>query len=502
MVHYKKLESTFRRLHRLGHLEAMAGWDRAVMMPSGGAEARAAAMAELSVIITEMLQSPELADQLDQAFLEMGQLNEWQKANLREMKRVWMRANSIRVDLVQAKSLAGARCEHAWRELRSQNNWKDFLPLFDEVVRLAREEASQRAQATGLSPYDAMLDLYEPGLLSARLEPLFEQLKSFLPEFIFQVVEKQKSETVIRPEGPFATEKQRSLGLELMKKVGFDFDHGRLDVSHHPFCGGVPQDVRLTTRYVENDFSESLMGVLHETGHARYEQGLPRQWMDQPVGSARSMSIHESQSLLFEMQMARGFDFLTFATPIMKIYLGKMSDSSAAWTPDNLFKLYTRVVPDYIRVNADEVTYPAHVILRYELEKDLIGGRLEPVDLPEAWDQKMQKYLGLSTANNYKDGCMQDIHWTDGTFGYFPTYTLGAMTAAQIFAAAQREISDLSEQIQQGQFLPLNAWLGSKVWSQGSLFSVDDLVQYATGEKLNSVYFIEHLKKRYIGKIN
>jgi len=340
--------------------------------------------------------------------------------------------------------------------------------------------------------------LYEPGQSSAAIDLIFSEVVEFLPDFIQQVVEKQKTDTVIYPKGAFPVEAQRKLGLTLMEAIGFDFEHGRLDVSHHPFCGGVAEDVRITTRYSENNFGESLMGVLHETGHAKYEQGLPKDWLNQPVGSARGMGIHESQSLFQEMQIARGQPFLQFAAPIIKKLLANEKSEEQCWSADNLYQLNNRVKPDYIRVNADEVTYPMHVILRYEIEKSLINQQLSVNDLPEIWNEKMQQYLGISTAGNYKDGCMQDIHWTDGSLGYFPTYTLGAMNAAQLYQAANNELPNLTQQLANGQFDALNQWQKENIWSKGSFYSIDDLMTHATGEKLNTQYYINHLKQRFL----
>ena len=498
MKAYESLEKHFRRLSHFEHLGAMAHWDMAVIMPEGGAEARAAALAELAGFMVESLSDPKVSDWLGEASVKASELSPWQQANLREMQRQCRNLSSVDQDLVEKKSLAGARCEQAWRQYRVENNFKDFAPLLSEVVELTREEARQRAAATGLSTYDALLDLYEPGASSESITKIFSETKAFLKDFLPQVLEKQKSEDVIRPQGPFAIEKQRDLGLELMKVVGYDFKHGRLDVSHHPFSGGVPTDSRITTRYSEEDFTESLMGVLHESGHASYEQNLPVDWLSQPVGSARGMGIHESQSLLFEMQVARGAEFLEFATPLMQKHLGNASGATSEWSVENIQRLYTRVKPDFIRVNADEVTYPAHVILRFEIEQDLMSRDLEVKDLPEVWNTKMVESLGVSTEGNYKDGCMQDIHWTDGSFGYFPTYTLGAMNAAQIYKKALETHPEISIEILAGDFSTLRTWLTKNIWSQASFYDIDGLMKAATGETLNPKYFMNHLKARYL----
>ena len=495
---YQQLEKKFNQIYQLHHLSSIAHWDAATMMPSGGSEARGQALAEVSSLINQLLSSNEVGDWIAHAQDNPENLSQWQQANLREMHRKWLNATSISDELVKAKAIAGSKCEHAWRSYRADNNWNDFKPLLEDVIQLTIEESQQRSEAMNLSAYDALLNLYEPGQTSASIDQIFTQLKAFLPEFIQQVIAKQSNDKVIQPRGEFPEAQQKKLGLKLMKQVGFNFDHGRLDISHHPFCGGVPEDVRITTRYQTNDFSESLMGVLHETGHAKYEQGLPQQWLTQPVGEARGMGIHESQSLFQEMQISRSRAFLTFAAPLMKQHLSNKDTPIQCWDPDNLFLLNNRVKAGYIRVNADEVTYPMHVILRYEIEKDLISEQFKVADLPDIWDLKMQDYLGLSTKDNYRDGCMQDIHWTDGSLGYFPTYTLGAMNAAQLFAAAKKAIPGLELQIEQGDFEPLNQWQKDNIWSKGSFYSIDELMREATGETLNSEFFINHLKQRFL----
>ncbi|GAL36585.1 thermostable carboxypeptidase 1 [Vibrio maritimus] len=411
------------------------------------------------------------------------------------MKRQWRLTTVVPEDLVKAKSLAGSKCEHAWRTQRGENDWNGFCSNFEEVVNLSQQEAQIRAEQAGLTPYDAMLDIYEPGVNSAQLDALFGDLISWLPDLTQQVIEKQKSESVYTTQESYSTAQQNALGLEVMKLLNFNFEHGRLDISSHPFCGGVPQDVRITTRYDESDFVQSLMGIVHETGHARYEQGLPTSYAGLPVGEARSMGIHESQSLFFEMQLGRSDGFIHHLSPLAQKHFA--SNDTKVFEPSNLQKIYTRVQPGYIRVDADELTYPAHVILRYEIERDLMNRKISYKDIPELWDQKMQQYLGLSTKGNYKDGCMQDIHWTDGAFGYFPSYTLGAMYAAQ-FMAAMKQTVYVDEAITSGDLNPIFTWLSDNIWSKGSSLSTEELVKQATGETLNAAHFQSHLRSRYL----
>jgi carboxypeptidase Taq len=494
MKHYQRLEQHFRKLSRLGHLGAICGWDQAAMMPAGGNQARGEAMAELAVLTHEHATAPHLADVFAAAAEEDLTAAQW--VSLQAMERRWRQETLLPVRLVEARSLAGSKCEHAWREQRKNNDWQGFLPNLQEVVTLSREEAAIRADSLGLDAYDALLDLYEPGATSRQLDELFGQVKTWLPGMICDAEEKQSSRAFQTPQGPFPVAQQKQLGLEVMKLLGFDFDHGRLDVSTHPFCGGVPTDVRITTRYNEADFIPALLGVIHETGHARYEQNLPQEWAGLPVGEARSMGVHESQSLFFEMQLARSREFSQQLAPLAARIFGREADP--AFSVDNFYQLNTQVKRGYIRVDADEVTYPAHVILRYEIERALIEGTLAPADIPDVWHEKMQTYLGLSTLDNYRDGCMQDIHWTGGAFGYFPTYTLGAMYAAQLFAAVDRSIPNLRENILRGELTELFNWLKTHIWQKASLLSTDELIRSATGENLNADYFQRHLTVRYL----
>ncbi|WP_105648127.1 carboxypeptidase M32 [Cronobacter dublinensis] len=489
---YQQLSRTFLRLSRFSHLSAIASWDMFSMMPPGGSRARGEALAELSVLQHQILTDKKMADWLRGA--EQEDLNDLEQANLREMQRHYQQAALLPEALVEAKSLAGSRCEHAWRSQRPANDWDGFAENLKEVVKLSREEAAIRADAKGCSRYDALLDIFEPDMTSARLDTLFGDLRRWLPDLLARAVEKQAHTALITPQGPFPIAQQRELGLEAMRLLGFDFDGGRLDVSAHPFCGGVPEDVRITTRYDENELFSALFGVIHETGHARYEQNLPREWPGQPVALARSTAIHESQSLFFEMQLGRSRPFLKLLLPQVVARFG----TQPAFEEENYLAWNQRVKPGFIRVDADEVSYPAHVVLRYEIERALIDGDIEVDDIPALWDEKMQQWLGISTTGNYRDGCMQDIHWTDGGFGYFPSYTLGAMYAAQLFHAARQALPNLDAAIAAGDLRPLFDWLRQSVWQHGSRFSTSQLLTNATGEDLNPRYFQDHLTARYL----
>ncbi|MGF1640627.1 MAG: carboxypeptidase M32 [Rhodospirillales bacterium] len=491
---YERLEDRFRRLLALRDAEAMLHWDLATMMPKGGAEARGEQLAVLKSLRHGLLTAPETGAWLAAAD-EGADGDPWRAANLREMRRLWTHATALTGEQVEALARATSACEAAWRDARADDDFARVLPKLRALLALVRETAAVKAERLGVAPYDALLDEYEPDGRSAEIDRIFADLEAFLPGFLAAVRERQASAPpVIEPRGPFPIERQRALAVRLMALLGFDFHHGRLDVSLHPFCGGTPDDVRITTRYDEADFTSALMGVLHETGHALYERGLPRAWRLQPVGDARGMTLHESQSLLIEMQVCRSRPFLVFAAPIIKEMLG---GDGAAWDADNLYRLYTRVRPGFIRVDADEVTYPVHVILRYRLEKAMIAGDLEAADLPAAWNEGMERLIGLRPPND-RLGCLQDIHWYDGAWGYFPTYTLGAMTAAQLFASAVAAEPAIETAISAGDFGPLVQWLAAAVHGRGSLLSTRALLIAVTGRPLDTQVFKAHLRRRYL----
>lgn len=490
---YEDLATTFLRMHRLGHLQSMAGWDQAANMPPKGNDARAAAMAEMSALLHRMVTDPALGTGIARAHVEP--LSDEQRANLREMRRAYEAATALPESLVQRRALATSRCEHAWRQQRPANDWAGFVQNFREVLAVAREEAALLAERKGVSRYEALMDRYEPGLRCADVDRVFGDVRQWLPGLIRDVLARQAQRPLVEPAGPFAQSQQRALCEQVMRLLGFDFDAGRLDVSTHPFCGGVPEDVRMTTRFRDDEFLGSLMGTVHETGHGRYEQNLPRDLLGQPVAEARSMAIHESQSLSFEMQLGSHPGFVAQLAPLIRQAFG----DQPAFAPENLQRLLTRVKPGFIRVDADEVTYPAHIILRYEIERPLIEGEIEPEDIPALWDHKMMELLGVDTRGNFKDGPLQDVHWPAGLFGYFPCYSLGAMYAAQWFAAMRRAQPDLDARIHAGDLAPVFDWLRTHIWTQASRWTTDELAQRASGEVLNPAHFQAHLRKRYVG---
>ncbi len=492
-LNYEALHERCKRIGDLSHALAILHWDEAAMMPSGAGEARADAMAALEGEIHDLTAACRTVDLVSLARDE--DLDPWQAANVELTYRAWRKARAVPTDLQMAASKAASACEQAWRDARGRNDWAAVAGKLATVVDLTRQKAQALADALRCEPYDALLDEYEPDLRRQDIDPLFDELQSALPPLVDQALGRQAQPDPLP--GTFPLQRQKALARELMEALGFDFERGLLGVSHHPFCGGVPDDTRITTRYSRSDFLESMFAVLHETGHALYQQGLPKAWRGQPVGEAGGMALHESQSLTMEMQVCRGTAFLDFAAPVIQRQLLGAETAAPQWQPDNLAKLATKVERGYIRVDADELTYPLHVILRYRLETELLAGGLEVADIPDAWDAAMQDALGLSTAGNFANGCMQDVHWFGGLIGYFPTYTLGAVMAAQLYGAAQQQIAGLDDAIRAGEFDVLLDWQRSRIHSRGSSVPTLQLVAEASGEELASSAFLQHLRRRY-----
>jgi carboxypeptidase Taq len=491
MSAYRELEARFSRIGDLQGALGVLHWDRAAMMPPGGNEARAEQVATLRGIAHGLLTDARTGELLDAAESERAGLDPWQAANLREMRRDFTRATAVPSELVAALARATARAEMIWRTARPASDFATLRPALEEVLRLTREEAQALGEALGLAPYDALLDGYEAGMRSAEVERLFAELAQALPGILEGALARQAEPLPLS--GTFPAAAQKALGVRLMAALGFDFDHGRLDESAHPFCGGTPDDVRLTTRYDESDPTFALMAILHETGHALYNAGLPAAWRRQPVGGPRSFAVHESQSLLVEMRVCRSQAFQHWLAPQLAEAFGPHD----ALAPDNLYRRAIRVERGFIRVDADEITYPLHVILRFRLERALFAGDLEVADLPAAWNEGMGELLGIVPPDDRR-GVLQDIHWPAGAFGYFPCYTLGALLAAQLHEAAIRDQPEIEAGIGRGEFAPLLRWLRATIHEQGSLLETPELIHHATGRPLELGPFLDHLETRYL----
>lgn len=491
---YQQLEQEFRRLHAFRGALSLLRWDAAVMMPRGSADVRGEQLAALETEHHALLTTPKVARLLERAEAASSQLDDWPLANLREMRRQRDHAIATPPSLIARLAKATARAEVFWVEAKKANDFKILAPHLAEVVNLVRDKAALLGQARGLAPYDALVDGFTPGISTEDIETIFKALARKLPGLINQAIEVQAQRPAVPLVGKFSASRQRALCTEVLKTLGFPFDRGRLDESEHPFTEGVPGDIRVTTRFDTSDPFSGLLGAVHETGHAMYDLGLPVEWRDQPVGRDRGMALEESQSLLFEMNLCRSRSFVKYLRPLLEKILNV---NGAEWTEQNLYRHLTRVRRSLIRMDADELTYPAHVMLRYELEKKILDGALPIADIPEAWNANLEQRLGLRPSSDV-DGCLQDIHWAVGYFGYFPSYALGAVVAGQLNEALRAARPALDEEIAAGQFEGVLDWLRENVHGVGARLPVKELIKYATGKPLTAAAYLRYLEAKYL----
>jgi carboxypeptidase Taq len=491
---YEQLEQEFRRLHAFRGALSLLRWDAAVMMPRGSADVRGEQLAALETEHHALLTTPKVARLLERAEAGASQLEDWPLANLHEMRRQRDHAIATPPSLIARLAKATARAEVFWVEAKKANDFKLLAPHLDEVVHLVRDKAALLGQARGLAPYDALVDGFTPGISTADIDTIFKALARKLPGLINQAIEVQAAHAPLPLAGKFTVARQRALSVDVLKALGFPFDRGRLDESEHPFTEGVPGDIRVTTRFDLIDPFSGLLGAVHETGHAMYDLGLPLKWRDQPVGRDRGLALEESQSLLFEMNLCRSRSFVKYVRPLMEKYL---QVSGPEWEEANLYRHLIRVRRSSIRMDADELTYPVHIMLRYELEKKILEGSLPVADLPEAWNANLEQRLNIRPASDV-DGCLQDIHWAVGHFGYFPSYALGAVIAGQLNEAMRAARPALDEEIAAGQFGGVMDWLRDNVHGVGARLPVQELIQQATGKPLTAAAYLRYLESKYL----
>jgi carboxypeptidase Taq len=491
---YEQLEQEFRRLHAFRGALSLLRWDAAVMMPRGSADVRGEQLAALETEHHALLTTPKVARLLERAEAGASQMEDWPLANLREMRRQRDHAIATPPSLISRLAKATARAEVFWVEAKKANDFKLLAPHLEEVVHLVRDKAALLGQARGLAPYDALVDGFTPGISAADIDTIFKALSRKLPGLISQAIEVQAAHAPTALTGKFSSSRQRSLAVEVLKALGFPFDRGRLDESEHPFTEGVPGDIRVTTRFDSVDPFSGLLGAVHETGHAMYDLGLPVKWRDQPVGRDRGLALEESQSLLFEMNLCRSRSFVNYLKPLLEKFL---QVSGPEWQEANLYRLLIRVRRSCIRMDADELTYPVHIMLRYDLEKKMLEGSLPVADLPEAWNANLEQRLNIRPANDV-EGCLQDIHWAVGHFGYFPSYALGAVIAGQLNEALRAARPALDEEIAAGQFGGVMEWLRDNVHGIGARLPVQELIKQATGKPLTAAAYLRYLETKYL----
>ena len=495
---YDALKSKLSEISDLRSISGLAGWDELVMLPSGegASKARGRAMATLAGVIHERATSKEIGELLEKSATETLQPKD--RANRKRAEEEYTKATAVSAELEKRRAELGSRGYQTWVKARESGSYAAFSPVLTEWVALTRESCALVAPEKKV--YDAALDDYERGMSSERLREIFAVVRAGVVPLIQKVYAKDGPTALAGRSNPlhgeFDVEKQAALAKAVAVKIGFDLTKGRLDVSVHPFTGGCgPDDVRITTRYKKDDIMEGLTGCIHEAGHSAYEMGRSREYVGQPVSDAHSMGAHESQSLLWERMVGLGEPFMTFLLgELRETFPGRLDDV----TPELLYAGFNVVKKNsVIRVESDEVTYPMHVILRTELEMDLLEGTITVDYLPKLWNSKMKEYLNVDVESD-KQGVLQDVHWSSGAIGYFPTYIIGQILACQVFNAAKRQIEGLDEQIKQGEFAPLLSWLRTNMHERGSeCDTVDELMIKVTGKPLDANEFVEYLNDKY-----
>ncbi len=468
-------------LEDLGSASALLSWDQETCMPPRGAAGRGRVLAALSGLRHRALVDPALAEALE-AWAGEHAGDPVAEAQVREARRRIERARRVPEALARRLAELASRGLEAWRAAREADDFTLFQPVLEEILAAKREEAACLAPEG--DPYEALMDEYEPGSQVAELEPLFRDLVAELQPLVRAVQESGPAVDEAPARGHFEPRVQEAFAREMAAAIGFDFEAGRLDASAHPFCTGIqPDDVRITWRWQEDDFRPALFGVLHEAGHGLYEQGLPRDWHRTPLGHAVSLGVHESQSRLWENLVGRSRGFWRFALP--RFHAAFPDRREAAPDVETLWPALNPVRPSLIRVEADPVTYNLHIALRFDLERALIAGDLEAADLPGAWDEGMERLLGLRPPSA-RDGVLQDIHWSMGAFGYFHTYTLGNLIASALLEAFAAEAGEPEEAWAAGDFAPLRDWLRERIHRHGSRFRVPELLEQALGGPLRA----------------
>jgi len=485
----KLLLEKYREISLLGNINAVLSYDTNVSLPEKGSEGRAKQSAYITKLISDKWLDNDFREIVEK--VENGDLNEDEKAIVRNVRHAGKFYFSVPQKTIIEFSEVTSTAFMAWQKARQANSFKNFLPHLTNVINLSIQIAEHMGYTE--NRYDALLDLYEPDLTSREFQKIVDVVQPTLTKLLQKITKSDTFKGLSFKDSEFSIVDQERLTHFVLGKMVYDFDSGRQDVSAHPFTETLgAHDIRITNRYKKNSFVESIMIAMHEGGHALYEQGIAEAYSGTPLEGGVSLGIHESQSRFWENQVGRSREFVEYMEPILKAtYPAELSSISS----DDLFKMFNAVAPGFIRVEADEVTYNLHIMLRFEIERDLINQRIKSKDIPEVWREKMKKYLGI-TPKSDAEGCLQDVHWSYGSFGYFPTYTLGNLYSAQFTKAMKREIQ-LDDQILLGDFEPILVWLREKIHVHGARYLPHELCIMITGEDLNPLYFIDYLEDKY-----
>lgn len=492
----QNIETLTKRIREINHLKqatAVLEWDLQTNMPPGGATARSEQMGYISRLAHEMFTAPDTGLLIKRAEEEGAELDkDSDEARLLELvRRDYNQYVKIPADLTETMARHSALSQEIWAKARAQNDFATFAPLLEKTLDLTRQMTEKLGYEK--EPYDALLDLYERDAKTEDIAAMFADLKPHLIELTQAIVASDRYKEDVRLTGTYPTEKQNAITKRLAEAVGYDFTRGRQDQAAHPFCTHFScDDVRITTRFDEAYLPMALYATLHEAGHAMYEQGSPEKYDNTPLGGGVSMGIHESQSRMWENLVGRSRAFCTYALPQLKETFPDLADVDV----EQFYRAVNRVTPSFIRVEADEVTYNLHVLLRFELERELLSGRLPVADLPDAWNAKMREYLGIAPPD-HTQGVLQDVHWAAGMVGYFPTYTLGNLVSGHLWFAIRKALPDLDTQIERGEFAPLLGWLRKNIHQFGKKYRPAELIERATGEPLTSRHYVDYLKAKY-----
>ncbi|QCJ42311.1 carboxypeptidase M32 [Bacillus sp. S3] len=495
---FQKALEDFKALdEKITHFSSIIGladWDQKVMAPKKGRSVFAKATGTLRTEVFKLSVSTEMGKILETLTSEgvRAKLDEVTKARVREYHDYYRKSKSIPADLFQEYSILTAQANDAWEEARETNDFARYLPSLEKIIEFKRKFAEIYGYEE--HPYDALLDEFEPGLTVKILDPLFAKLRESSVNLLERIKKHGKPTMANVFEQSFDIDKQKEFNRFILPIIGFDLEAGRLDETVHPFAQTVNiGDVRLTTRYLEKNVRSALFGTIHEAGHGIYEQQVNPAFEESVLQSGTSFGIHESQSRFLENMVGRSKEFWKFFFPKLQEYFpAQLSHMSV----EEFYRAVNTVEPSFIRVEADELTYNLHIMLRYEIEKALIGGEIEAKDLPAIWNQKMQDYLGVTPSTD-TEGVLQDVHWSFGGIGYFPSYSLGNLYAAQILRTIQQELPDFYHHIENGQFNLIQTWLKDKIHQYGKLYTPNELIVKVTGEELNADYLVEYLEKKY-----
>jgi len=493
---FKKLLAKYKEISLLAEINRILSWDLNVNLPSKASMTRAGQAAYLAAAVTEKWLDKDFYNLFENLRENQDKLSQEEKAAIRNLE--WAGKFYFRVpkEMIVEKAKTASEAFMVWQQARNKDSFSDFRPYLEKIVGLDRLIAERLGYKQ--NPYDALLDLFEPQLTVSFCNVIFGQVKNELVTILKKIKESKKyrqENKRLESESIFPQQEQRQIALYVLRKMGYDLEAGRMDISTHPFTDTLGfGDVRMTNRYKENDFKESLLIAMHEGGHALYEQGVKQDYQRTPLEGGVSLGIHESQSRFWENQIGRSKEFLRFLTPVLHAFY---PEQLLRFGEEEIFGLFNRVNPGLIRTEADEVTYNLHIILRFELEEALISEKIKVADLPLLWREKMKKYLGIEPKTD-REGVLQDVHWASGSIGYFPTYTLGNLYAAQITHKLKKELN-LGRLLERGELGTILSWLRTNIHQYGSLYWPDELIKKVTSEELNPKYFIDYLNVKYGG---